>query len=287
MDELSGEITHQHAYLKKLRQQVLQESIEGKLTVEWRKKHPDLISGANHASKLLEKINAEKERLINERKIKRQKPLLPITDKETPFDLPEGWVWCRLNELVDLQRPITYGIVKMGNKPSDGGVFALRCSDVRFRYIDTLTIRKVTEKLSAQYSRTILSGGEILLNVRGTLGGCAITTNEHKGYNIAREVSLIVLYCKEMNDYILNVFTSPFFNSEIDKNLRGIAYKGLNLNLLSNFLVPLPPLSEQRIINERVDKIILMIDELGKQVTERKDKSERLMQSVLREAFEQ
>src|SRR3989338_7138083 len=64
MDDLSGEITHQQSFLKQLRQQILQEAIEGKLTTKWRDKHPELIRGDNHASKLLEKIKAEKERLI-------------------------------------------------------------------------------------------------------------------------------------------------------------------------------------------------------------------------------
>jgi type I restriction enzyme S subunit len=286
MSELSGEITHQQVYLKKLRQQILQEAIEGKLTAEWRKRNPELIGGENHASKLIEKIKAQKELLIKEGKVKKDKLILAVTNAEKPFNLPDGWLWCRLNQLVDIQRSITYGIVKMGDEPSHGGVYALRCSDVRFRYIDTLTTRKVSENLSSQYSRTILSGGEILLNVRGTLGGCAITTEEHKGFNIAREVALIVLHNRKLNDYILNVFTSPFFNSEIGKNLRGIAYKGLNLNLLSNFLIPFPPFAEQQAIVERVEKLMAMIDDLEKQVTERKNQSEMLMQAVLREAFE-
>lgn len=286
MADLSGEIAHQHVYLEKLRQQVLQEAIEGKLTAEWRQKHPEMVSGENHASKLIERIKVEKELLIKNGKVKKDNSILPILKAEEPFILPDGWVWCRLNQLVDIKRPITYGIVKMGDKPSNGGIYALRCSDVRFRYIDTATTRKVSESLSSQYSRTILSGGEILLNVRGTLGGCAITTDDHKGFNIAREVSLIVLHDKRLNDYILNVFTSPFFNSEIDKNLRGIAYKGLNLNLLSNFFIPLPPFTEQQAIVERVKDLLAMINELESQVIERIGQSEILTQSVLEEAYD-
>ncbi len=108
MGDLSGEITHQQSFLKQLRQRILQEAIEGKLTAKWRDKHPDLISGDNHASKLLEKIKAEKERLIKEGKIKkdssraqsRGKPLTPITEAEKPFDLPEGWAWSKLGDVI-------------------------------------------------------------------------------------------------------------------------------------------------------------------------------------------
>lgn len=98
-------------------------------------------------------------------------------------------------------------------------ILGLRCSDVRFRRIDTTTTRRVTEKLSNQYSRAILSGDEILLNVRGTLGGCAITTQEHKGFNIVREVSLIVLHYKKHGLDIESVksFNDDRFGRALDK----------------------------------------------------------------------
>lgn len=287
ISDLSNEVNAQSSYLTKLRQAILQEAIEGKLTAGWRNENPVRKGNLDYDAKaLLEKIQAEKEILIKEGKIKKQKPLAPIKAEEMPFKLPEGWAWTRLNYLTSGSQPITYGIVKMGDEPKDGGVYALRCSDVLFRNISLDKVRRVTDKISNQYSRTILNGGEILLNVRGTLGGCAVTNSKHAGFNIAREVSMIVLHNKDMNYYLLNVLTSPFFNKEIEKNLRGIAYKGLNLNLLQNFLIPLPPLAEQQAIVERVEKLLSMVDELEKQVFERKEQSEQLMQAVLREAFE-
>lgn len=284
--ELGSEIATQDHYLDMLRQIVLQEAIEGKLTVEWRKQNPKLISDENHASKLLERIRIEKDNLIKKGKIRTGKLLPLITDDEKPFLLPDGWVWCRLNDLVDPMRPITYGIVKMGYEPKDGGVCALRCSDVRFRHIDITNIRKVTNEVSTSYQRTILQGDELLLNVRGTLGGCAIVPKSMAGFNIAREISLIVLQDKKLNSFMLTVLTSPFFTKAVDSNLRGIAYKGLNLNLLSNFKVPLPPVPEQNVIVEQVNKFMGIFDELEKQVSARKEQSEQLMQAVLREAFE-
>ncbi len=93
--ELKQELTHQQTLLKKLRQQILQEAIEGKLTADWRKQNPDV----EPASELLKRIQAEKAQLIKDKKIKKQKPLPPISEEEKPFDLPEGWVWCRLGDL--------------------------------------------------------------------------------------------------------------------------------------------------------------------------------------------
>ena len=90
------EFTHQKNLLKKFRQQILQEAIEGKLTADWRAQNPDV----EPASEMLKRIAAEKAQLVKDKKIKAQKPLPPITDEEKPFELPEGWAWCRLDQLI-------------------------------------------------------------------------------------------------------------------------------------------------------------------------------------------
>lgn len=82
---LGAELIHQKALLKKLRQQILQEAIEGKLTSEWRTDNPDV----EPASELLKRIAAEKEKLIKDKKIKPQKTLSPISEEQKPFELPE------------------------------------------------------------------------------------------------------------------------------------------------------------------------------------------------------
>jgi len=99
-DELKSELNYQQILLKKLRQQILQEAIEGKLTADWRAANPNI----EPASELLKHIAAEKAQLIKDKKIKPQKPLPPIKDEEKPFDLPEGWIWCRLGNYVDFER---------------------------------------------------------------------------------------------------------------------------------------------------------------------------------------
>ena len=286
LSELSDESNQQDIYIKKLRQAILQEAIEGKLTADWRANNPVIKGDPNSdAQALLAQIQVEKQRLIAEGKIKKDKPLAPINDAEKPFELPEGWDWCRLGDLVNPQRPLTYGIVKMGEVPKEDGVFALRCSDVKFRYIANDQIRRVTHEISNEYQRTVLFGKEILLNIRGTLGGCAITDEMHVGFNIAREVALIVLVYDSMNEHVMNVLTSPFFNKSISDNLRGSVYKGLNLNLLNELLIPLAPLQEQTVIVEKVQHLLAQVDALETELKNRQVQTERLMQAVLAEAF--
>ena len=92
--QLWTELDHQQTLLKQLRQAILQEAVQGKLTEQWRGAHSEV----EPASALLERIQAEKARLVKEKRIRKQKPLPPVAEEEVPFDLPQGWVWCRLGD---------------------------------------------------------------------------------------------------------------------------------------------------------------------------------------------
>jgi len=236
----------------KLKKSILQYAIQGKLVPQ--------IDTEELASILLEKIRAEKIRLNKQGKIKKEKPIPDITDDEKPFDIPDSWEWIRLCEITISD--VTYGIIKLYEEP-ENGVKVLRCSDIKQGWIDEKNIRMVSQALSKDYSRTILNGGEIVINVRGTLGGCAIVPNNYKGYNIAREVAMIRTSKKVLNKYIMYVLLSNYFNSYINSNLRGIAYKGLNMNLLSQFLIPLPPHEEQQRIIARIEELYVLVDLLA------------------------
>jgi len=108
--ELNKQIIKQQTYIQKLRQQILQEAIQGKLTEGWRRQNPNV----EPASELLKRIKAEKERLVKEGKIKKGKPLPPIKEDEKPFELPKGWVWCRLGEICS--------VITKGSSPKWQGI---------------------------------------------------------------------------------------------------------------------------------------------------------------------
>lgn len=96
---IHAEITHQQSLLKKLRQSILQDAISGKLTEKWQRENSDV----EPATELLARIKAEKERLVKEKKIKKQKQLPLITEAEIPFELPKGWAWCRLGDISEVK----------------------------------------------------------------------------------------------------------------------------------------------------------------------------------------
>ena len=202
------------------------------------------------------------------------------------FRIPSNWKWLKLKDKLDENKDITYGIVKMGSEPSDG-VHALRCSDVQYRHIKREGIRFVTKEISNQYSRTILTGNghEILMNIRGTLGGCALVPPEMAGYNIAREIALIPLNTNINSRYILDVLSSPYIQKTTFANLRGIAYKGLNLSLLREFLIPIPPTEEQARIVKKVDELMQLCDKLENENNNAQKYSSVLLQSIMQKYF--
>ena len=234
-----------------MKKSLLQYAIQGKL-VEQRPEE-------GTAEELFALIQQEKQRLIAEKKIKKEKQLPEITEDEKPFDIPESWKWVRLRELCDSD--ISYGIIKLGNEDCNG-VKVLRCSDVKENTIIPDGIRTVAPELSEEYARTVLRGGEIVINVRGTLGGCAVVPESMSGFNVAREIAVIRQNQFVDAQYVVYILITRYFQSYMFQGLRGIAYKGLNMGTLAQFPVPLPPLAEQKRIVEKLEQLLPLCERL-------------------------
>src|SRR6185503_14292255 len=137
--------------LKRFRQAVLAAACSGKLTEAWREGSPE------DARPLLERLGAS----------------AAIEGDLPPADIPASWRWIATEAVCDRGRPITYGVIKLG-APVAGGVPTLRSSDVRCLFIDPDNVKRISPAISTQYGRTVLAGGEVLVTVRGTLGGVAV-----------------------------------------------------------------------------------------------------------------
>lgn len=175
-------------------------------------------------------------------------------------EIPEDWRIIRKLSYI-CKKGISYGIIKLYDPDEKNGVKVLRCSDVRSGYIDETNIRTVTKELSEEYKRTILNGGEVVINVRGTLGGCAIVPNHMKGYNIAREVA--VIDTEGVNSrFLMYFFLSTCFQNYQQKSLAGCVYVGLNIEMLSSCSIQCPPNAEQHAIASYLDTKCSEIDSL-------------------------
>lgn len=176
-------------------------------------------------------------------------------------EIPECWSIIRkLSHVVT--EGISYGIVKLFDPDDEHGIKVIRCSDVREGVIIPDNIRTVTKEVSNEYKRTLLNGGEVLVNVRGTLGGCAVVPDEMSGYNIAREVAKIALNNTIYNRYVMYYLLSNCFTDYRTRYLSGSVYIGLNIEMLSSFSLSYPSMNEQVEIVAYLDKKCAEIDAL-------------------------
>lgn len=287
IEDFDNTHSEQIEIINQARQVFLQEAIEGKLTAKWRREHPAFISGDNHASKLLEKIKSERDRLVKEGKVRKEKPLTPIADNEKPFDIPEGWVWCRLGEIAELitkgSSPNWQGIryVEKGK-----GIRFITSKNVDFYKVDLSKETFVEDTFNKIEPRSILQKGDILTNIVGaSIGRTAIYELEEIS-NINQAVCLIRISSAMVNKmFLLNWMNSTWLINKMHEDEFAPGRANLSMSNVANFVIPLSPFFEQQVIVKRIDKLMAMIDELEKQVSERKEKFEMLMQSVLREAF--
>ena len=195
--------------------------------------------------------------------------------------IPGAWNQLRLGDLVG--RGVTYGIVKLDDR-DELGVKVLRCSDVLFGHIDTSDVVSVSQKLSEEYSRTILRGGEVLVNVRGTLGGCAVVDEKLAGWNIAREVAMLDIRENVADKrFVMYLLLSPVFKRYVAENLSGAVYVGINIDSLVKFNMPIPPLSEQHAIADHLDAECAKIDKMAELVTREIELYRKLKRSLINE----
>ena len=274
------ELQTQSELINKLKSSILKRAVSGKLVSQ----DPNDES----AEVLLKKIKAKKEKLLKEGKIKKQKPLPPISEDEIPYELPDGWVWCRLD---DICRYIQRGkSPKYTEKNTRIPIIAQKCVQwkeiqmYKCQYLDLMKFETYTKE-------RLLRNNDILWNSTGlgTLGRVNIFKHEKK-YKIVvadSHVSVIRTMKKFIDSkYIYKFLLSPFVQNEIENKSSGSTKQSeLGLSTIKNHLVPLPPLEEQKRIVEKVEKLMATCDALELEVQNSKIETEKLMQSVLKEAF--
>ncbi|HLD55073.1 MAG TPA: restriction endonuclease subunit S [Candidatus Nanoarchaeia archaeon] len=270
--KLDNEINYQSKLLSSLRQSILSEAVQGKLVSQNKEDES--------AFELLKKIKKEKEKLIKEGKIKKGKELPAISDDEIPYELPKGWVWCRLGNLVSI---LGDGIHGTPNYTNNG-----ECFFVNGNNLDNgkITIKENTKRVSEEecekYKKK-LNDRTILVSINGTLGNVAFYNNEK--IMLGKSACYFNLLNDINKDYIKLIIETNYFLDYCFRNATGSTIKNVSLNSMRLFPIPLPPLPEQRQIVEKVDVLMSFCDELELRVKENKVNSEGLMSGVLREAF--
>lgn len=240
---------------EKLRKSVLQEAIRGNLVPN------DIPDGEASASELLQQILKERQEKENKEKGKKAKKLTLSTIEEEPWELPEGWCWCYLDEIVHPDCPISYGIVQPGDNVS-GGVPVVRPVDMSHPVVMLKGLKRVSEGISNSYKRTILQGGELLICVRGTTGLLATASSELGGGNVTRGIVPLFFPDNIDKEYVRYTLSAPMTQKVISELTKGAALKQINIEDLRRITIPLPPLSIQHRIVERIEEVFSAIDKL-------------------------
>lgn len=312
--ELSAEYEKQTDYAKLLRQNILQQAIEGKLTADWRNQNPVQKGNPDYdAEALFEQIQKGEvspslqpasqfsatpsprgkapktpensreffeEKLDSERKRTnnaRSKSLAPITDEEKPFEIPESWKWVHLNNIA------LSGLGKTLNKSTDkGDECPYLCSiNVYWEGIDLEVVKKArfTEQEKEKYR---LQKGDLLICEGGESGRTAIWNHNIDMYyqNALHRIRFYGNVIPELYRYILEIYK---LSGIINNYLKGMGIQHLVQSSLNAIWFPLPPLKEQKEIVNKVENLLAKVTELENQIQDRKSLSDKLIFGIIKE----
>jgi type I restriction enzyme S subunit len=279
---VGAEITHQQSLLAKLKQAILQEAIQGKLTADWRAAHPDV----EPASQLLHRIQAEKARLIAAKKLRPEKPLPKITPAEIPFDIPKDWEWCRLGKLL---HSLQYGTANKCSYDSSKNTAILRIPNVSTGKLttDDLKFTNLTKDEKEQYS---LRKHDVLMirsnGSRSLVGSAVHFGEEASNYGYAGYLMRLRFPEEISSPFIVATLASRALRDQIEGPLRAtVGINNVNTTEVSNLKIPLPPLAEQAAIVERVEALMTSCRALEAEIENARTHAAHLLQAVLKEAF--
>ena len=240
---------------KALRQKILDLAIHGKLVPQDPNDEP--------ASVLLERIKAEKERLIKEGKIKRSKKSAKTSDtphyENVPFEVPNNWIWTTIGGLCS---KIGSGSTPKGSNYSSEGVLFFRSQNVYNDGIVLDDIKYISDEVHQSMIGTEVLPNDLLLNITGgSLGRCAIVPNEINKGNVSQHVCILRPITISSN-YFHALILSTFFSKSM--KITGSGREGLPKYNLEQMMFPLPPLAEQKRIVSEIERWFSLIDIIEK-----------------------
>ena len=288
ISELLEESEKQKSYVKQLRQNILQEAIEGKLTEEWRKENPVVKGNPDFdAEALFEKIQEEKchtdsELLRNSKK----KVFEPIAENEQPFEIPECWKWVRLGEIV---KSVTYGTSSKCSYDSNQNSAILRIPNVSSGFIDNSDLKYTNLSEIEKRELSLKENDLLVIRSNGSseiVGKMIYVSKIFENYCYAGYLIRLRFVKSELGYFIAKISCAKALRNQIEEPLRStVGINNINSDEIKNLTFPLPPLAEQTEIVSRIEKLLANVTELEKQIAEREEMTKQLMQSIMKDAF--
>lgn len=281
-ENLIIETEKQKSLLKKYRQAILQQAIEGNLTEDWRARNPH----TRPASELIKNISYQKYQFIKQKKIKKQNSLSTIKPNEAPFKIPRTWQWCRLGDL---------GYFCGGGTPSkskneywhNGNIPWITPKDMKKPQLEDSLV-KITQAGVDNSSAKIIPPKSLLFVVRGmilihtfptAINICEVTMNQ--------DMKALIPFLHGLEYFLLMCLNalSPTMLSLVRKSTHGT--RRLEIESYLNLLIPLPPFSEQQEIVRRVEEKFTLCNKFEAEINTSKHTAETLSSATLQEFFKQ
>ena len=275
-DHFDTLITTDYA-VEQLKQTILQLAVMGKLVPQDPNDEP--------ASELLKRIATEKEQLVKDKKIKKQKPLPEITEEEKPFNLPSGWEAERFGNLTSR---LGSGSTPRGGKSAyvDSGIPFLRSQNVWNDGLKLDDVEYIPNEVHLKMNNTKVVPGDVLLNITGaSLGRTTIFPKELEEANVSQHVTIIRLIDGLMARFVHLGILSPLVQRLVWGRQVGMAIEGLSKKVLEQFEFPVPPLNEQHRIVAKVDELMTLCDQLKAQLNDAQTTQLHLSDAVVENAL--
>lgn len=236
-----------------MKKSLLQYAIQGKL-VEQRPEE-------GTSEELFAQIQQEKQRLIAEKKIKKEKPLPEITDDEKPFEIPENWKWVRLK---DICSKITDGTHHSPPNSEIGTCKYITAKNIKNSGVDLTNISYVAHDVHEEiYSRCNPEQGDILLIKDGATTGVVTVNNLVEPFSMLSSVALLKQSIFVDAWYIVYALRSDLFYKVIRSQMKGTGITRITLKQIEPMVIPLPPLAEQKRIVEKLEQLLPLCERLN------------------------
>ena len=249
-----------------LKKSILQEAVQGKLVPQDPSDEP--------AEALLERIRAEKQRLIKEGKIKKDKHESVIfrrdnshyekldgvercIDNELPFEIPENWCWCRLGTLVAVLGGKRISAGRKLTSDNTGHVY-IRVSDMKDGGVNTDNLLYVPEDIYPSISKYIISSADVFITVAGTIGRVGKIPAELDGSNLTENADRLVFTIIDQ-DWLILLLQSSLIQEQIIEATTKVGQPKLAIARIERLLVALPPVKEQHRIVQRIEELLPLV----------------------------
>ncbi|WP_179354375.1 restriction endonuclease subunit S [Winogradskyella vidalii] len=258
--------------IEQLKVNILQLGIMGKLV----KQNPNDDS----ADKLLENIAKERTRLIKKKLIRNQKPLPAIDEENLPFQIPNNWSWCRLQDLVTL---LGDGIHGTPNYSINDEYYFVNGNNLSDGVIEIKPNTKTVSQTEFEKHKRILNERTVLVSINGTIGNTAFYNNEK--VMLGKSACYFNLFEGVNKEYIRQLIKSKYFLEYAYGAATGTTIKNVSLKAMRSLLVPLPPIHEQNRIVEKLNELVITCNSISEKIKKSEDLKVILSNTIIEKSI--